>query len=423
MKKQVFAGIITVCSLLCALTLAGCGAKSAEGAISEEISALISAEPAEAAAAPAECDGVGALKWGDSCDALTEQDILPETVQYDETVAGFPAALFSGYNSVGAFYHGYYVFYETEEQSGAEIFVGVRDYLLQTYGEPDETDSDATLENAIKGEESYMMRWSTHTSTGRDVKIQLRYGDNSSQIWSACHVTLSLFNPAASMAEIGSDEPTERGFSQAYLDCLSASALEAISQDAEAEFGSAVITVYDTQGRAASYAADSEELGAALDEAALVLALGTARGADGSVLVTYSYQWLQPPEERWADAIGVTWDSAYLEMEDNSFAKTDEYASDGKRVTASAEPTYATGAPSGVVWFAALPSGDADTLSGCGSFTLLPKQANFTVTLHACYAHALTADTLSLAITPDGPQKQGDAEIIAVDSVLTYTYD
>ncbi len=184
--------------LLCIFALAGCGSGSTESAISDEISELIAAPPAEATSTPAACDGVDSLDWGESYDILFEQGAAPDTVQLDAELAGFSAALFSEYNSVGAFYYGYYVFYESEELSGAEIFVGVRDYLLETYGEAAETESTATLESAVKGEEDYSMRWTVQTSTGRDVFVQLRYGDNSSQLWSASHVTLSLLNPSAS---------------------------------------------------------------------------------------------------------------------------------------------------------------------------------------------------------------------------------
>ncbi|MCD8066518.1 MAG: hypothetical protein LUE15_05015 [Oscillospiraceae bacterium] len=199
MRKEVkMRAAALVLAALCALAFTGCGAESGEAETSDEISALLSAAPAEAAATPAECDGVGALQWGESYDALAERSGETETVQFDAEIAGFPAALFSRYSSAGKFYHGYYVFYETEELSGAEIFVGVRDYLLQTYGAADETESEATLESAVNGGESYTMLWTAQTSDGADINIQLRYGDNSSQIWSASHVTLSMFNPAVS---------------------------------------------------------------------------------------------------------------------------------------------------------------------------------------------------------------------------------
>lgn len=58
----------------------------------------------------------------------------------------------------------------------------------------------------------------------------------------------------------------------------------------------------------------------------LSLAWGLSRySTSGNLLVTYSYDWLNLPVERFSDSIGISWDSDIFRMLDNTFYKVDKY--------------------------------------------------------------------------------------------------
>ena len=145
----------------------------------------------------------------------------------------------------------------------------------------------------------------------------------------------------------------ERGYPQIYLDHLSETAKESLYAKPDATFAGGVITIYDeSSGTFTDYniSANGVSTRGQIPAADLSLAWGVSRySTSGNVLLTYSYEWNNPPFWRLQDPIGISWDPNLFGMVDGSFYKVDKYDSGlANGIIQSEEYGYANGTSSGV---------------------------------------------------------------------------
>lgn len=133
---------------------------------------------APATLTPEVCDGFAALDWAESYDRLFEDDLAQYVAQYGVTYAGFVGTAHYFFRD-RALWQGQIIFYELPDKSDIDIYIELRSYLLEIYGEPMPT-SDASglvsLEEAmLTGKGFCGASWSVQNSQGGKVQIALLF--------------------------------------------------------------------------------------------------------------------------------------------------------------------------------------------------------------------------------------------------------
>lgn len=127
------------------------------------------------------------------------------------------------------------------------------------------------------------------------------------------------------------------------------------------------------------------------------------KNSSGNICVEYTYVWNNVPISRYQDPIGISWDSSYLKLKDDSFSKADYYifvdnGGTKRSVLYSEEKGYASVNANGVIWYAKLYPGKCISLRGRGRATLIPKKSSGSTTLFGNYVHKKFTGSLSMSI-------------------------
>ncbi len=228
----------------------------------------------------------------------------------------------------------------------------------------------------------------------------------------------------------------ERGYPQAYLDNIPESLKESLYNQPELIFVEAQICVHNVENgddQIFSISENNINPRGQIPTDELTLTWGVYKYTNSNnIHVIYTYKWTDLPFNRYEDPIGVSWDSKYFALVDDSFHKVDEYRTNmfGKIAmhTQSDEWAYANASSSSVTWYADLVgylTVGVDMLIGYGEFTLFPKQSNFTTTLYGHYVHAKSNASISLEIPQYGLgfSVTGGSSYDELGNQITFTYD
>ncbi len=133
------------------------------------------------------------------------------------------------------------------------------------------------------------------------------------------------------------------------------------------------------------------------------------------IQVTFNYNWIHLPTERYEDPLTIAWDEELFDLCGGTFVKEDKYDgfiinADGSLLwyydqTHSYEEGYANGGDAGVTWYADLRgfSGFHVTgLHGYGDFKIQPEEPTFagSANLYGHYVHAKGSGTIGITIGP-----------------------
>lgn len=196
----------------------------------------------------------------------------------------------------------------------------------------------------------------------------------------------------------------ERGYPQILLEHTTLPAKQSLYNQSELIFASGSIAVYDQQKDIVeeyNVPADGTSTIGQIPTKDLTLSFIVSRmPAESSYNVEYSYEWLNPPVNRYEDPIAVTWDEDIFAIEDDSFIKEDFYETIyGKEGTTSSEERYARASSSGVTWYADLKSGEMNSLYGYAAFVLNQvSSGSGSSRIYGNYVHSKS--TASISLTP-----------------------
>lgn len=127
----------------------------------------------------------------------------------------------------------------------------------------------------------------------------------------------------------------------------------------------------------------------------------TSSKSGSNTIVTFKYNWLQLPLNRYQDPICVAWDSSVFSYKSKSFKKVDQYTKilNGPVYTSSSETTYADASSNYISWYADLKGYTKlpEALFGYGKFTLVPKKKGKSTNIYGHYVHAKTPFSLSIS--------------------------
>lgn len=235
--------------------------------------------------------------------------------------------------------------------------------------------------------------------------------------------------------EYGNEETNERsmdaelllrGYPQVYLDFLSLSAKKSLYEKKDLVFAGAVISSYDEETGTfvdMDIPADGIIPRGQIPASDLSLAWGLSQySTSGNVLVTYSYEWLNFPINRYQDEIAISWDDQLFYMVSGSFYKVDKFIGrplidhgsstrppaygSPETVIHSEERGYANASPSGVAWYADLPGyfyeHQMESIYGHGEFLLEPRVSSGRTVFYGHYVHALSQGSISIGIPKYG---------------------
>lgn len=130
-------------------------------------------------------------------------------------------------------------------------------------------------------------------------------------------------------------------------------------------------------------------------------------------VITFSYDWLQMPLNRYQDPMSVAWDSNVFSYKSGTFKKVDKYVKilNGPEYTNSSETAYANAGSNYISWYADIPgyTKSPQAIYGYGKFTLKPKKSNKSTKIYGHYVHAKTAQSLSISYKGAGFSISGNS--------------
>ena len=134
----------------------------------------------------------------------------------------------------------------------------------------------------------------------------------------------------------------------------------------------------------------------------LSLKITSSKTKSGNTVITFNYEWLQPPLNRFQDPMCVSWDDSIFTYKSGSFKKVDKYVKiyNGPEFTHSSEASYAKADSNYISWYADIPgyTKNATGIYGYGKFTLKPKpkKSKKSTMVYGHYVHAKAAGSISV---------------------------
>ena len=139
----------------------------------------------------------------------------------------------------------------------------------------------------------------------------------------------------------------------------------------------------------------------------------TVSKSGSNKVVTFNYDWLFLPLNRYEDPICIGWNDSVFLYKSGSFKKVDQYRKilNGPIYTHSSQTTYAEANSNYVSWYADIKGYTAlpEQLFGYGKFTLIPQKTGVTTNIYASYVHAKTALSLSVSFNGFGFSVSGNS--------------
>lgn len=127
----------------------------------------------------------------------------------------------------------------------------------------------------------------------------------------------------------------------------------------------------------------------------------TSSKSGSNKVITFSYDWLQMPLNRFQDPMSVAWNDSIFTYKSGTFKKVDKYVKilNGPEYTNSSETSYANAGSNYISWYADIPgyTKSAQAIYGYGKFTLKPKKSNKSTMIYGHYVHKKTAGSLSIS--------------------------
>lgn len=137
-----------------------------------------------------------------------------------------------------------------------------------------------------------------------------------------------------------------------------------------------------------------------ISSSTLSLRITTSKSGSNTI-VTFNYDWMRLPLNRYQDPICVAWDSSVFSYKSGTFKKVDQYTKiiNGPKYTHSSQTTYADAGSSYISWYADLKGYTAlpEQLFGYGKFTLVPKKTGRSTQIFGHYVHAKTGLSISIS--------------------------
>lgn len=122
---------------------------------------------------PGSCAGFGALEWGEDSDGLFEENLASFAVQRGANYAGYMGSAYYMFRD-DVLWHGELIYYVLPDKSDLDIYIEVRSYLIETYGEPGAETGATPLEDFVRSAEGFCAEsWELSAEGGGRVRITL----------------------------------------------------------------------------------------------------------------------------------------------------------------------------------------------------------------------------------------------------------